>query len=165
MHRDVLRRQSLLDNALQLIFRDRRQGSVVAVKKRKPNVLIAHEEGWTSIGGIALAKTEETFIGTLARHNLLKTEPEVFVLSALKLQLPIFSAFLAHFQEQLSFAGGMKTEVQVVSNGPPVDLYDSISRLEIHFRAHTCWGHFRDLNATATDMWNSGRNCTFGQVL
>src|SRR5260370_28373795 len=129
MHRDVLRRQSLLDNAMQLIFRDRRQGSVVAVKKRKPNVLIAHEEGWTSIGGIALAKTEETFIGTLARYNLLKTEPEVFVLSALKLQLPIFSAFLAHFQEQLSFAGGMKTEVEVVANGPPVDLYDSISRL------------------------------------
>ena len=42
--RNILRRQSLLDDALQFIVSQRSQRGVVAVKKREPNVFVANEK-------------------------------------------------------------------------------------------------------------------------
>ena len=44
VNRNVLRRQSLLDDPLHFIFSDRSQRRVVAVKKRQPDVFVANEE-------------------------------------------------------------------------------------------------------------------------
>src|SRR5687768_7110162 len=97
MDRNILRRQALFDDATHFIFRDRRQGRVVAVKEREPNIFVADEQRGTSILRIALAKTEDAFVGTLARDNLFKTKTEVFVFVAFDLEFPVLAAAFAHF--------------------------------------------------------------------
>src|SRR2546423_6362440 len=121
MHGDVLRREALFDDALHLVLCDRGERRVVAVEKREAYVFVADKERLARVWRIALAETEQAFVGALARHDLLELKAEVFALRALQLNLPFLAALFTHEERQLRLAACEETEIEIVAHGSSVD--------------------------------------------
>src|ERR671932_2364779 len=100
MHRDVLRREALLDDAAHLVLGDGAERRVVAVEEGEAHVLVAEEERGARVGRVPLAEAEEALVGALARRDVLELEPEVLALAALDLQLPLLAAALEHVERE-----------------------------------------------------------------
>src|SRR5215203_2375955 len=159
VYRNVLRRQALLDNSPHFIFGDRRQRGVVAVEKRQTDVFVFYKERRSCVCGVAVTETEDAFVCTLARNDLLEVNPEIFPLGAVELNFPILATLLPHFEHQLGFTRGVKTEVEIVANNTPVDLYYSVAGFQIHLGPKALGNHFRDLDAPAANACNCWSNC------
>src|SRR5262249_50455349 len=97
--------------------------------------------------------------GTLTRNDLFESESEVFAFRALKFNFPVFATFLADLEHELSFAGGVKTKIQIVANYAPIDLYYSVTAFEVHFGAQTVGRHLADLDPAAANVRNGRCNC------
>src|SRR5215208_7612661 len=105
VYRNVLRRQTLFNYPAHLVFGDRRQRCVVAVKKRKANVFILNKERRARVRGIAVTETEDALVGALTWNDLLETQAEVFAFTAFEFYFPVLAALLSHLENELSFSG------------------------------------------------------------
>src|ERR1041384_4079457 len=159
MNRNVLRRQSLLDDAAHLVFGDGRQSGVVAVEERQSNVFVLDEKRRPRISRIAVTETENTRVGTLSRDDLLEREAEILSLGALELDFPVFTVLLAHFEHELGFPGGMETKVEIVADDAPVDFYEPVARFEVDFGAQAVRRHLGNLDPAAANACNCRCNC------
>src|SRR5215208_3104126 len=159
VHRNVLRRQTLFNYPAHLVFGDRRQRRVVARKKRKANVFVLNKQGRACICRIAVAETEDALIGALTWNDLLESEAEVFPFTAFEFYFPVVAALLAHLENELSFSGSLKTEIEIIANEAPVHFYYPVSGFEFHFRAETVWCYLTDFHPAAPNVCNCWRNC------
>src|SRR5258705_5967786 len=116
MDRNVLRRKSLFDYALHFIFTDRGERGVVSVKEGETNIFILNKQRRSRINRVAIAEAEDACVGTLSRHDLLEGESEVFIFGPLEFQFPVVSTFLANFEHEFSFTGGVVTGIEVISH-------------------------------------------------
>src|SRR5205814_7430956 len=85
-------------------------------------------------------------------------ESEVFSFVALELEFPVVAVLLADFQNEFSFTGRVKTEVEIIAHGAAVDLDYSVAGFEFHLGAEAIRRHFGNLYAAATDTCNCGCN-------
>src|SRR5215210_6910707 len=159
MYRNILRRQSLFNDATNFIFSDRRQRCVVAVKKREANVFVLYKERGSRVCGVAVTETEDAFIGALTRDNLFEGKSEVFSFSAFEFDFPILAVFLPYFENKLCLSGGLKTEIQIVANDSPVDLYYPVAAFEIHFGTEAMGSDFKDLDSPAANVCDCWCDC------
>src|SRR6185369_5209782 len=126
VHGNVLRRQTLFDDAAYLVFADGSQRRVVAIQEGEPDVFVFNKQGRPRVGRVSVAETEDAFIRALARDDLLERKTKVFTFGALQFYFPIVAALFADFENELSFAGRLKAKVEIVTNDATVDLYYSV---------------------------------------
>src|SRR5262249_9139620 len=113
----------------------------------------------TGIRRVAVTEAEDARVGTLAQHDRFKSESEIFAFAAFEFEFPVVTVFLAHFENEFRFAGGMKAEIEVVADGAAVDLDDPVAGFEIHVGAQTFRRDLRDLDAAPADAGNCWCNC------
>ena len=116
VHRNILRREALLDDPLHLVVGDRAKRGVIAVKKRKPDVLVAHEKRRPGVFRVALAEAKKTFVGALPRNDLLEHQPEILTLVAFDLDVPGLAVGLFYRQVQFGLARRLKTKIEIVAH-------------------------------------------------
>ena len=90
-----------------------------------------------------------------------KRESEVFAFGALEFDFPILAALLAHFEHQFSFAGRLKTKIEIVANDSSVDLYYSVAAFEFHLSAQAVGQNFADLDPAAANVGDCWSDCKF----
>src|SRR5688572_17289936 len=161
MNRNVLRRKALFNYSPHLVFSDRCQRGVISVKKREPYIFIFDEEGGSCVRGIAVAKTENALISTLARNDLLKAQPKILAFAAFDLQFPIFTRTLANLQKEFRFPGRLKAKVEIVAYCTTINLSNSVSRLEFQFRPKALRRDCCYLDSPAANTGNCGSYCKF----
>jgi protein involved in polysaccharide export with SLBB domain len=161
MDRNVLRRQSLFDDAAHLVFGYGRERGVVAVQERETNVFVLDEQRRPGINRIAVTETENTRVGTLPGDDLFERQAKIFSLGAFELDFPVFPALFAHLEHEFGFTGGMKTKVEIVADDTPVDFYDPVARFEFDLSAQAVRRHVGDLDPAAANVCNCRRDCKF----
>jgi len=128
MDRDILRRQTLLDDPLHLVLRDGRECGVVAVEKRQTNIFVTNEQRRPCVVRVAFAEAEQAFIGTLTRHDLLEHQPKIFGFVSVKFDLDRLAIRLFHLKGQFRFTRRLKSKIQIVTHTSAVDLDDPVIR-------------------------------------
>src|ERR1044072_7506464 len=111
MYGDVLRREALLDDSPQLVFRDRRERRVVAIKKGQANVFVLDKERQAGVGGIAVAETEDALVRALPRHDVLKRQTKIFSFAAFEFEFPVFAVLFADFEDEVGLARRVKAKI------------------------------------------------------
>src|SRR5262245_39270648 len=109
MHRDILGREALFDDALDFGLADRRQSRVVAVHKRKPDVFITHPERRARSLRILLNKAEDAVIAALSRRHGLEIDSPRFALILDDLEPPFLPVRLNDFEDEIVFARDRKS--------------------------------------------------------
>src|SRR5204863_9271788 len=118
---------ALFDDAPHFVFGDRCKGGVVAVKKGKTDIFVAHEQRGSRRFRITFTETKETFVRALPWDYLLKTQSEILCFIALDIQLPIFTRSLANVDAQFSFAARLESKIEIVPHHATVDAHDPIA--------------------------------------
>ncbi len=133
MNRNVLRRQALLDDPFDFRLRNRRQGRVVAVHKRKAHVLIADKQRRTRAFRILLNEAEDAVVTALPRHHRLELDAPPFAFILVNFDLPLFAIRLDDFKCQDLLASRQKAKVQRIAHPPPVDRPHPVTRRKFEF--------------------------------
>ena len=101
MHRDVERRQPVLDDALDVPGLEIREGCEVAVAEREPVVVVPDVEDVAQAVGQTVHEAEVAAVGAAADAGRLQRHAERLAQRALDLELDLLAAGLAHVQEEL----------------------------------------------------------------
>src|SRR5688572_12493591 len=83
VNRDVQRRESVLEDALEIPLLEVRERGEVAVREREPVIVVADVEGLPEPFRQALDKAELAAIGAAANRGRLEVDPHRFALGAL----------------------------------------------------------------------------------
>src|SRR5436305_1748992 len=127
MHRNILRRETLLNDPLHLVVSYRRQRRVVAVEERQPNVLIPHKQRRPRVLWIPFAKAKDALVGALPRNDLLELESEVLAFKSVEFDLQRLAFRLADVEYQVRLARCLKPEIQIVTHRPSIHLHNAIA--------------------------------------
>ena len=119
MHRDVERRQPVLEDAGDVLVLHVRERREVAVGKGKAVVVVAHVERRAQPFGQPLDEAELALVGAASHTWRLEDYPHRHPLGALELEDELFTVGRRHLEHELVI-GGEKLPVEKVLELPPV---------------------------------------------
>jgi len=64
-------------------------------------------------------------------------------------------------EDQIGFAAGLKTKVEIIAHRSPVDAQDAIARFQLQLGADTPGRNFGDLDTAAPNLCDCGCDCEF----